>query len=203
MRGSWKLALAAVPALGLVALVMGAGNFPSSRSEPGNQSLVVRGLHIAPVPLDLRHKNRELVGLGSYLVNAVGGCNDCHTCPSYAPGVEHNPYAGGDGQINADNYLAGGLDFQLGPGVVVTSANLTPDDHGRPEGHTFDEFKAILRTGHDPDENRTLQVMPWPVYRNMTEGDMRAIYEYLRALPSRPTPPPGSCQFAGQATFPD
>jgi hypothetical protein len=28
-----------------------------------------------------------------------------------------------------------------------------------------------------------LQVMPWPVYRNMTDRDLRAIYEYLRAIP--------------------
>lgn len=33
----------------------------------------------ARVPLNLRHKNRELVRLGSYLVNVVGGCNDCHS----------------------------------------------------------------------------------------------------------------------------
>src|SRR5262249_12557793 len=62
---------------------------------------VERGFKIAPVHLDLHDRNHELVGLGSYLVNAVGGCNDCHTCPSYAPG--HDPYQGGDGKPNAAN----------------------------------------------------------------------------------------------------
>ena len=28
-----------------------------------------------------------------------------------------------------------------------------------------------------------LQVMPWPAYANMTEHDLRAIYEYLSAIP--------------------
>ena len=44
------------------------------------------GFSIAPVKLNLEDKDPELVGLGSYIVNAQGGCNDCHTCPSYAPG---------------------------------------------------------------------------------------------------------------------
>jgi hypothetical protein len=31
--------------------------------------------------------------------------------------------------------------------------------------------------------------MPWPVYKNMTDLDLRAIYEYLRAIPSLPDNP--------------
>ena len=38
-------------------------------------------------------------------------------------------------------------------------------------------------------------VRPWPVYRNMTEQDLRAIYEYLRAIPHAE---PGSCTGPGQ-----
>ena len=42
----------------------------------------------------------------------------------------------------------------------------------------------VLRTGEDPDNpGHVLQVMPWPVYGKMTEGDLRAVYEYLRAIP--------------------
>ena len=40
--------------------------------DDGDESRVRQGLRIAPVPLDLRGKNRALVGTGSYLVNAVG-----------------------------------------------------------------------------------------------------------------------------------
>ena len=52
------------------------------------------GLKIAPVPLNLQGKNVELVGYGSYLVNAVSGCNSCHSPAQtqFLPGG--NPYFG-------------------------------------------------------------------------------------------------------------
>lgn len=49
-----------------------------------------------------------------------------------------------------------------------------------------------MRTGIDDDavppnvpsaSNDLLQVMPWPVYRNMTTRELRAVYEYLSAIP--------------------
>jgi len=144
------------------------------------------GFQIAPVTLNTRGKSVRLVGLGSYIVNAQGGCNDCHTHPSYAPGG--NPHLGEPEVINAAQYLSGGTLF--GP---FKSANITPDAYGRPAGLTFDEFKAVIRTGRDPDgSGRILQVMPWPVYSKMTDLDLRAVYEYLRAIPSLPdNPSPG------------
>jgi len=138
---------------------------------------IVRGLQIAPVHLSFKGKDRNQVGLGSYIVNAQGGCNDCHTNPSYAPGGD--PYRGEPTKINAAHYLAGGAQF--GP---FTSPNITPDSHGLPAGLTFQEFKQVMRTGHDPDEpGEILQVMPWPVYGNMIDSDLKAVYEYLRAIP--------------------
>lgn len=165
-----------------------------AQNGSSNESQVKQGLEIAPVPLHLHGKNRALVALGSYLVNAVGGCNDCHTCPTYAPGVEHNAFVGGDGQINADNYLAGGVAF--GPFI---SKNLTPDNSGRPAGLSFEEFRSVLRTGVDPDSGELLQVMPWPLLRNMTDRDILAIYTYLSTIPQAE---PGVCNGAGDATFP-
>ena len=146
-------------------------------------SRVAVGYRINPVELRLRGKNRFLVGLGSYLVNAGGGCNDCHTHPSFAPGGD--PFQGETELINTEQFLAGGRQF--GP---ITSANITPDEHGRPAGLTFEEFEHLLRTGED--EGRILQVMPWNVYGKLTRLDLRAIYEYLSAIPSLPdNPDPG------------
>jgi hypothetical protein len=34
-----------------------------------------------------------------------------------------------------------------------------------------------------PFNGDLLQIMPWPVYKNMTDHDLRAIYEYLSAIP--------------------
>ena len=138
-----------------------------------------------------------LVAQGSYLVNAVGGCNDCHTCPSFTPG--QSPFSGTDpgpidapGPVNAANYLAGGVPF--GPGLA--SANITPDADGKPAGMTLEEFIQTIRTGRDHENPaEILQVMPWPVFRHMTDRDLRAIYEYLRSIPHAE---PGTCFFPGE-----
>lgn len=174
-----------VPVLALCAsTALFAGSAPVQRDDKDGdhdgdhgQSRVQRGFALAPVPLSLHGKNRDLVGLGSYIVNAQGGCNDCHTCPSYTP--DHDPYVGGDGAYNSANYLAGGQTF--GPFV---SRNITPDDSGLPAGLTRDEFIDLIRHGHDPDNpGMLLQVMPWPVYGRMLTRDLKAVYEYLSAIP--------------------
>ncbi len=128
----------------------------------------------------------------------------------WAPG--HNPYFGQPKRVNAKAYLGGGSQFGPFPGkgiggvgpLTIYSRNLTPDVSGLPEGgHTFQDFLTIIRTGHDfdlahpacptlgvmgciaspPFKASLLQVMPWPVYANMSDDDIRAIYEYLKAIP--------------------
>jgi hypothetical protein len=159
---------------------------------------IVRGFRIAPVPLSLRGKDLALVGLGSYLVNATGGCNDCHTNPPFAAGK--NPFAGEPKKVNAERYLAGGTPFgdPTDPDTPV-SRNLTPRaSSGLPAGLTWQEFRRTMRTGVDlkhrrpfapSEDNDLLQVMPWPVFQDMTERDLRAIYEFLRSIPSLPSTP--------------
>lgn len=178
----------------------------------GDEARIRRGFEIAPVQLDMDDKDRDLVGLGSYLVNAVADCNGCH---SAGPKTEFlpagNPYAGKLPPIvNPATYLGGGRDFgQFIPNSPYTlhiiSRNLTPDKTGRPiGGRTFEEFEQIIRKGADldgihptcmagqftdcvppPFDGKLLQVMPWPVHRNMRKHDLRAIYEYLSAIPCR------------------
>lgn len=150
--------------------------------DPAFQQQVKAGYKIAPVPLDAAGKNIILLGLGSYIVNAQSACNDCHTSPSYAPGGD--PAMGQPEQINVAGYLAGGRQF-VPPGVV--SRNLTPEN-GLPAGRTYAEFKQIMRTGIDLDQAHPqlgplLQVMPWQVYKNMSDRDLLAIYTYLSAIP--------------------
>jgi hypothetical protein len=145
-----------------------------------SESRVQRGFEMAPVPLDLTGKNPAFVGLGSYLVNTLH-CSDCHTRPTFAPGG--NPFLGQPERINAEDYLGGGGVF--GP---FTSRNITPRANGRPAGYTFEQFDHVMRTGEDlknrhPEISPLLQVMPWPWYKDLTDNEMRAIYEYLRAVP--------------------
>lgn len=54
--------------------------------DGSEESKVKQGLAIAPVELNLQGRNRALVGLGSYIVNAQVGCVDCHTSPTYLAG---------------------------------------------------------------------------------------------------------------------
>jgi hypothetical protein len=182
-----------------------------ARAESGNteESKIQIGFAIAPVPLNLKGKNRSLVGLGSYIVNAQGDCNGCH---SPGPASEFIfggiPYFGQQPtKINPAVYLGGGSDFgTLDPGGLsahIISRNLTPDKTGTPEGGvTFEEFVQIMRHGTDfdhwhptctgalgpncvpaPFDGSLLQIMPWPKYANMNDRDLRALYEYLSAIP--------------------
>lgn len=188
----------------------------SNADDNGNAislSQVQQGFAASPVPidkLDFNGKSKFVVGLGSYLVNAIGDCSGCHSFPQYLEKgntAGSNPSAGSpfsglpssqsvSGQLvanfNVSHYLAGGQCF--GP---FMTRNLTPDADGLPEGLTEDEFIKVMRTGEDihcekspadpicalgPD-TPVLQVMPWPTYHSMTDAHLRAIYAYLTALP--------------------
>jgi hypothetical protein len=202
-------AVTAIGAFVVTAIVLSSPRVRAEDDDNGD-SRVRRGFQIAPVHLNLARKNRALVGLGSYIVNGVADCNGCH---SASPQTEFtptgNPYLlsppfGGKEQINPATYLGGGRDFGPFPGppspINIVSRNLTPDKTGLPEGgRTFLEFRNIIRTGVDMDHlhptlprpfnGALLQIMPWSIYRNMSDHDLRAIYEYLSAIPCIAGPP--------------
>jgi plastocyanin len=155
------------------------------------KNLVAGSAKTVPISLNLAGKNQDLAYLGSYIVNAQSGCANCHSCPTYAKG--HNPFLGESKQFNASGYLAGGV-----PVGGIVSANITPDSSGKPAGLSLGEFKSLLRTGHDPDvPGALLQVMPWPIFGMMSSHDLDAVYEYLRAIPSRKTPGSQACSGMG------
>ncbi len=206
--------IAAFTIITLVGVTTNSKRVSARDDDDSAESKIQRGFEIAPVPLDLRGKNPALVGLGSYIVNAVGDCNGCH---SAGPQTEFtktgNPYTlsppfSGTKQLNVNTYLGGGRDF--GPYVNLPhlySRNLTPDKTGRPAGGlTYDQFVEVLRKGTDfdhvhpsctspgnpanclapPFNGDLLQVMRWPFFQNMTDHDIHAIYEYLSAIPCNP-----------------
>ena len=197
--------------LALTAISLLINVHPARADDDSDAARARRGFEIAPVPLNLAGKNRTLVGLGSYLVNGAGDCNGCHSAGAateYAPGG--NPYFGQPKVVNQATYLGGGNDF--GPFVTLPhlyTRNLTPDKTGLPlGGDSFEHFVTIIRTGVDMDHihpncsatvttnclpppfnGDLLQVMPWPNFKDMTTRDLRAIYEYLRAIPCIEGPP--------------
>ena len=177
-----------VVGLSLIALFAG-------RLAAQGDSDVQAGLKMSPsaVTLNLRGLNIALVGRGSYLVNGPGNCSSCHTI-----GVRFvtggNPFNGESKVENTVNFLGGNRAFSGG----ILSRNLTPDASGLPAGLTLDQFITTIRTGVDqknlaPFTPSTtldlLQIMPWPQFQNLTSEDLRAIYEYLKALPCLPGGP--------------
>lgn len=149
----------------------------------GNGQRIQAGLAIVQaqhIPINMKHRDQAQVGLGAYLVNAVGGCNDCHTAPPYT--LDPEAGLGAPKQVNVACYLAGGQAF--GPFV---SRDITPWEDNMPAGLTFAQFRHVIRTGEDPDNpGQVLHVMPWPVYQGLTDGDLHAIYEFLSAIPAIP-----------------
>jgi hypothetical protein len=132
------------------------------------------GLQLSPVTLNMKGKNPDLVGLGSYIVNAQADCNGCHgsdVTMEYSSGF--NPFFHqSPTKVNPATYLAGGQDFgPVGPGVAdsvpgagphIITRNLTPDHTGLPEGgNSFAQFLDIMRNGTDLDHlhpNCTAQI---------------------------------------------
>lgn len=103
---------------------------------------------------------------GAYLVSIIG-CAECHT-----PEDEK-------GDSIASMRFGGGLIF-AGPWGKVASANLTPDASGIPY-YNQALFIRALRTGY-VGAREINPVMPWWIFRNMTDEDLTAIFAYLKTL---------------------
>jgi len=227
-KASPVLSLLTAAALGLMLLPS-----PSARADDqegrmsrgrdrADDARIEQGFRIAPVHLNMRGKNADLVGLGSYIVNAQAECNGCHSAgPPTQYSAGGNPYFNQRPVVNPATYLGGGRDFGAfpaeGPFPHIVSRNLTPGKSGLPAGDLkFAEFREIIRTGVDidhvhptctgapngtclpaPFDGSLLQIMPWPSYAAMTDHDLRAIYEYLSAIPcleGGPGQPPNRCK---------
>ena len=78
-----------------------------------------------------------------------------------------------------------GLTAFVGPWGVSYAANLTPDDTGI-RHWKFEQFLTAIRKGKSKglEGNRPLlPPMPWEMYKNMTDEDLKSIFTYLKSLP--------------------
>jgi hypothetical protein len=152
---------------------------------------------------------------GSYLVT-VGVCDDCHTPKLFKPTgpepdmtrrlsghpAKEKPPAIPAGVIGPDKWGAlGGNHFTMwaGPWGVSFTRNLTPDVATGLGSWTEEMFIKTIRNGKHQGEGRSLlPPMPWELYKNMTDDDLKAIWAFLRTLPPinnpvpDPLPPPGA-----------
>jgi mono/diheme cytochrome c family protein len=110
------------------------------------------------------------VARGSYLVEAVGECADCHTQRSMVDGSFTGPRLAGGSPIPVDGQ----------PGMELVPPNLTPDPRtGRIASWSEAQFLARFRRGPLIAQS----IMPWNGFGRMTDDDLRAIYRYLRTVP--------------------
>lgn len=139
----------------------------------------------------------DAVRRGEYLVDTAG-CHDCHTpfamgpngpAPDMARALSGHPE---DIVIEAPAVLKAPWMSAAnptntawsGPWGVSFTANLTPDpETGVLRDMTEAQFIETIRTGRHLGQGRpVLPPMPWPAYRNMTDGDLAAIYAYLHTI---------------------
>jgi mono/diheme cytochrome c family protein len=117
------------------------------------------------------------VALGAYLAK-IAGCAECHT-----PKNHGKPLPGMD--------FAGGFAFEGMPngGGTVRSSNITPDVGTGIGGWKKEDFVQRFRAFGNPNALVAVKpgafntVMPWTIYAGMSDGDLSAIYEYLRTVP--------------------
>ena len=150
-------------------------------------------------PTGATQAHRSKVERGRYLVT-VGGCNDCHTPLKMGPkGPEpdmdrmlsgHPESFPIDSGINpvSDQWMmtgaASGTAFS-GPWGVSFTANLTPDQNTGLGIWTEDMFIRAIREGRHWGQSRPIMPpMPWTVYRNLTDEDLKSVYAYLRTIPA-------------------
>jgi mono/diheme cytochrome c family protein len=106
---------------------------------------------------------------GRYLVQ-IGGCNDCHT-----PG-----YAARNGQVPEAGWLVGDSLGYSGPWGTTYPTNLR-------------RYLSAMNVDAWIEQAQTLETrppMPWFNLRAFSEGDLRAIYKYIRSLPADDTSVP-------------
>ncbi len=104
---------------------------------------------------------------GSYLVNSVMGCTDCHT-----------PVDPVTGAPIIEKYLGGRQPYE-GPWGIVYGGNITPDKETGIGAWTEEEIKRALVSGIGKD-GRRLILMPWYSYTALTSEDADAVVYYLK-----------------------
>ncbi|MCM2257775.1 MAG: diheme cytochrome c-553 [Vicinamibacteria bacterium] len=172
----------------------------SSRTIPSLFAAAVLGtvaLASAAAPPESSPASQDPVARGRYLVKIMG-CNDCHTPWKMGPqGPEPDmsrelsghpqdvtlppaPAAQGPWVWSA---AATNTAF-AGPWGVSFTANLTPDPETGLGHWTPETFVSAIRSGRHEGQGRPLlPPMPWPMYRNATDADLRAVFVYLQTLP--------------------
>ena len=140
----------------------------------------------------------EKVKRGEYLVSIIG-CDDCHSPkrmgsmgPEIIPELRLSGYPSSPPIIKADISVVNqgwamfvpDLTSSVGPWGVSFSANLTSDETGI-GNWTEENFLRAIREGKYKGLETSrplLPPMPWFVYKNMKDEDLKSIFAYLKTV---------------------
>jgi hypothetical protein len=130
----------------------------------------------APDPLPSTSYSIEQLSRGKYLVGLLG-CGSCHNDGA----LVGNPV---EGRLLAGSQT--GIAFtspfvDKNPGVVYPP-NLTPDMETGLGTWSINQLVQMVRMGTRDHSARSIPVMPWPAYANITSPDALAIAAYLKSL---------------------
>jgi mono/diheme cytochrome c family protein len=109
---------------------------------------------------------------GSYLVNSILTCGNCHT--PRGPG----------GVFDMAKQLSGGPQTFDEPNFTVKGANITPDNDTGIGKWTAADIKRALLEGKRPDGSQLAPIMPYGFYKVFTAGDLDAVAAYLKSVPA-------------------
>ena len=123
----------------------------------------------------------QRVERGRYIFNNLAACIDCHS--------EHDPSKPGAPVIAGMEGAGEIMPFDDLPGRVV-APNLTPDPQTGSGLWTDDQLARAIREGIGHDGRTLFPMMPYGLYRNMSDEDLASVIVYIRSLPtvSRPLP---------------
>lgn len=112
---------------------------------------------------------QTLVERGSYLVNAVMACDNCHTPRE-------------KGALVMEKRFAGGSQVWDTPAYTVRGTNITPDPQTGIGKWSAEQIKRSLVDGVRPTGVPLSPQMPFPFYRIMTQRDLDAVVAYMQGL---------------------
>src|SRR5262245_7331488 len=113
---------------------------------------------------------QSLVERGKYLVDAVMGCDGCHT-----------PRPGGD--FNMQRKFSGGSQVWDTPAYTVRGSNITPDHTTGIGAWSADDLKRTITQGVRPTGVPLAPQMPNCFDKVLTPGDRDAVAAYIRSVP--------------------
>jgi mono/diheme cytochrome c family protein len=111
-----------------------------------------------------------LLERGSYLVNAVMGCDGCHT-----------PRTPSTGLALEKRFSGGTVLFDL-PAYTVRGSNITPDHETGIGDWSEEDLKRALIDGVRPNGVPLAPSMPFAFYKVLTPRDLDAVVAYVRSV---------------------